>query len=866
MNSCAWLAVPNVSAAKAAKIRNIRAHESFIRKCFERALALVDDAELYFVGGNFSQVNGLNRSRVALMTNGNVVPNFVPTNLTGTALALARQRDGKLLVTGSIRSAGASGSQGPVLRLNADGSVDTDFFFAASGAADEGYALAILPDQRILLGGNFTSQGGTKFYLRRLNPDGTGDPNFIPPALNGAVRDLRVQADGRIVIVGDFTGVSLRNRIARLNADGSLDASYAPLLDPNDSVYAVALQRHEGAVFGGVFTAISGQARSGAARVGYRGLFDTRFAAQVSGGTVEVLAAQPDGRVLLGGEFTTVGGQLRPYLARVAANGSLDASFAAAPNNEVRAIAVLPDRSILIGGAFNAVGATARLRIAKLDATGALNPSFNVPVNGGTLQTITLQDDGKILIGGSFTSIGATPRQGVARLHADGTLDNDFIPLPMSTFTRVRAIAVRTDDVFQATPGMIYLGGETNGVNRLERLFENGTLDGAFSRVNSGDVYSISTLGIGTANYGGFAGTNFCGRFLSVGTAGLSPTCIADANNPVIAFLPTVHGDYFAAGSFTDIAGNSATGLVQITRPGQVTEISGRFALSVIGDIATVNSLLLQDDGKLLFAGGFSAVNGSARERMARSGEAFAELTPLNMATRVAGIQTQWDFNTRTARFVPGGLDVQLERAPTLLMASSCCDAAAFSPVAGPRATRESLLTHVWLKANVPTGSAPFYLRWRYSNRDGRGGTSLFESPILRVVPRSPELSFNPVPNFAANTIVFPSGVAGPGLRQISVNPSGTEGGTTRLDSCTISDVVGSASFEVVRAVPANFTWERSNGLVELRCTRTAQQSSAKLTCQQIATDGTPLPTVAWGLTCPAAAGQAERIFADGFE
>jgi len=203
------------------------------------ALALVDDASLYYVGGNFTQVNGPNRSRVALMTNGNVVPNFVPTNLTGLALALARQRDGKVLVTGSIRRIGAPSAQGPVLRLNADGSVDPSFFFAASGAADEGYALAVLPDQRILLGGNFTSQGGAKFYLRRLNPDGTGDPSFVPPALNGAVRDLSVQADGRIVIVGDFTGVSLRNRIARLNADGSLDASYGALLDPNDSVHAL---------------------------------------------------------------------------------------------------------------------------------------------------------------------------------------------------------------------------------------------------------------------------------------------------------------------------------------------------------------------------------------------------------------------------------------------------------------------------------------------------------------------------------------------------------------------------------------------------------------------------------------------------
>ena len=830
-----------------------------------RALALVDDANLYFAGGSFTQVNGLNRSRVALMTNGNVLPNFVPTNLTGTALALARQRDGKVLVTGSIRRIGAPGTQGPVLRLNPNGSVDTSFFFAASGAADEGYTLVVLPDQRILLGGNFTSQDGTKFYLRRLNLDGTRDASFVPPPLNGTVRDLSVQADGRIVIVGDFTGVTLRNRIARLNGDGSLDASYGALLDPNASVSAVALQRHEGAVFGGVFSAISGQARLGAARIGYRGQFDTRFTAQVSGGAVEVMAAQPDGRVLLGGGFTSVGGQLKPFLARVNLSGNLDTTFTATPNNEVRAIAVLADRSVLIAGAFNAINGAARLRIAKLSATGALDPAFNVAVNGGTIHTLTLQADGKILIGGSFLSIGATPRVGIARLHADGTLDGDFVPAPLSTFTRVRAIAVSTDDTFMSVPGRIFLGGETSGENRLERLFTNGSLDATFRRINSGDIWSISTLGFGQVLYGGFTGSGSCGRFLRTDQTGQG-TCVANLNAPAISFLPTVRGDYFVGGAFTEIANISATGLAQITRHGQVTGLSEQFVMAVSGDAATVNSLVLQDDGKLLFAGAFTAVNGQARERMARSGEAFAEFLPFDAATRVAGIKTLWDFSTREARFVPGGLDIQLERAPILLSAAVCCDAAAFTPVAGPRSVRDSLEAHVWLKANVPATSAPFFLRWRYSNRDGRGGTSLYESPILRVVPRSPTLSFSPAPSRAANTVVFPSGPVGAGLRQITVTPSGTEGGTTRLDSCAIDSTLGATNFEIVRAVPANFTWERTNGLIELRCTRTAQASTASLSCGQVASDGTALAPVAWGLTCPAASGPQDLIFANGFE
>jgi len=822
------------------------------------AIALVDDSDSYFIAGSFTAVNGLNRSRAAHMLGANVNPNFVPANLTGTAFAIAQQRDGKVLLTGSVRRQGAPAAQGPVLRLNADGSIDPQFFFAANGANDEGYALVVLPDQRILLGGRFSSQAGQTRYLLRLNPDGTVDPNFVPPTLNGAVRSVAVQDDGRIVIVGDFTGVSLRNRVARLNADGSLDGSYAALFDPNDSVHGVALQRHQGAVFAGEFTSVSGQARTRAARVSYRGLLDTRFAAQVSGGAVDVVAGQPDGRVLLGGSFSNVAGQIKPYLARINSSGSLDSSFAAAPNNEVRAIAVLADRSVLIGGAFNAVNGSTRLRLAKLDAEGALDPNFNVAVNGGTLHTLTLQADGKILIGGSFTSIGATPRAGIARLHANGSLDVDFVPAPLSTFTRVRAIAVRTDDVFQTTPGQIYLGGETDGQNRLERLFSNGSLDSSFFRPENGEVWSLSTLGIGSTVFG-LSFSAGC-RFRS------ASGCFIDANGTVMSFLPTVGGDFFLGGAFTTISDDPASGIAQVAQPNQFAGPSELFGLSVAGDTATVNSLYQQDDGKLLFAGAFITVNGQTRERIARSGESPVEFFSATPATRIAGIKTQWDFSSREARFLPGGLDVQLERAPVLLMASQCCDAAAFTPVGGARAVRESLATHIWAKDFASAPSTRFFLRWRYSVRDGRGGTSLYESPILRVVPRSPVLSYSPAPSLAADTLIFPSGPAGPGLRQIGVTPSGTEGGTTRLENCAMTNVVGSAVFEVVRAVPANFTWERTAGLLELRCTRTAQLSTARLTCLPIPSDGTPLASVSFGLTCPATGGPQVPIFANGFE
>ena len=86
------------------------------------------------------------------------------------------------------------------------------------------------------------------------------DPTFGNPNVNDVVKALAVQPDGKIVIGGQFTSVGgqSRNNVARLNSDGSLDTSFA---DPNVSgpVFTVALQPDGNIVIGGQFLNIGGQ-------------------------------------------------------------------------------------------------------------------------------------------------------------------------------------------------------------------------------------------------------------------------------------------------------------------------------------------------------------------------------------------------------------------------------------------------------------------------------------------------------------------------------------------------------------------------------------------------------------------------------
>src|ERR1035441_1647730 len=94
------------------------------------------------------------------------------------------------------------------------------------GADQEGWSLAVQADGKVLVGGLFTTLGGqARNGIGRLNPDGTLDSSFNPGAgpQYSSVYSLAVQADGKILVAGDFTtlGGETRNHIARLNADGT---------------------------------------------------------------------------------------------------------------------------------------------------------------------------------------------------------------------------------------------------------------------------------------------------------------------------------------------------------------------------------------------------------------------------------------------------------------------------------------------------------------------------------------------------------------------------------------------------------------------------------------------------------------------
>jgi len=311
--------------------------------------------------------------------------------------------------------------------------------------------MAVQADGKVLLGGGFsTVSGQSRSRVARLNPDGTLDGGFNPGA-NSDVYSMALQADGKILLAGDFTilGGQARNRIARLNRDGTLDGAFNP--GASATVSALAVQENGKILIGGAFTTVAVQSRNRIARLNTDGTLDGGFNPG-AGDTVFALGVQADGKILLGGAFTTVSGQLKNRIARLNPEGNPDVAFNADANGAVYSIAVQADGRILLGGSFATISGQLRTNLARVLTDGGLDASFS-PHASGSVRTLAVQSDGRILAGGSFTAVGGQARTRLVRLNQDGSLDAGFIAGAVGgVFATVYALASQTD-------GSILVGG-----------------------------------------------------------------------------------------------------------------------------------------------------------------------------------------------------------------------------------------------------------------------------------------------------------------------------------------------------------------------------------------------------------------------
>ena len=445
------------------------------------------------------------------------------------ATAVVVQPDSKIVVVGS--SDGGS-SDFALARLNPDGSPDTTFsadgkFTVSFSGADFAQAVALQLDGKIVVAGYTNSGGGlgaNDFAIARVNPDGTLDTTFdgdgrqnVDFTYDDRAMGIAIRNDGKIIVAGFSDGGTADFAVARLNTNGSLDATFSG--DGRHEIdfigvsaefgRAVVLDESGRIVIAGYSNSGGGVANNFAiARLTPGGVLDGTFNGNgmltidiVDDDRANSVAIQPDGKIVIGGWYAEAG--LPDFaVARVSESGVLDTSFSVdgkasaaigvGAADRSTGLALLHNGKIALGGWTTAGGGVGASNFAVAlfnpdgiqDTTFATNGGLIVDV-GGNDQTggLAVQPDGQLVLAG-FGNVG--PGAGannfaLVRVGADPPLDLTFDADGRQTTDLLlddqgRAVIIQPD-------GKVVVAGSRDGGAAnfaIARYNTNGSPDASF--------------------------------------------------------------------------------------------------------------------------------------------------------------------------------------------------------------------------------------------------------------------------------------------------------------------------------------------------------------------------------------------------
>ncbi|MBK9390470.1 MAG: delta-60 repeat domain-containing protein [Bacteroidetes bacterium] len=323
------------------------------------------------------------------------------------------QADGKVLVAGTFTNYDGVTGRNHLVRLNADGSVDSAFCVNASdGGKFNQFVdpfIATVPKQnvlelssgKILVTGYFTNYNSVsgRSYCILLNADGTTDVSFTSAYLDGnfnnPVTGAIEQPDGKLLIFGFFTnfdGVTGRDCLVRLNADGTLDTSFC-------------VNASDGSKFD------------------TSGIYEVRLLS--------------DSSIIVFGAFANYDGiSGQDYLIKLNPDGTLNSTFATNINGQWAGILPVPksmafvrsDDKIFVSYLVNTLYGESLLAVVNPDGTfdAATTATFAPPgrfTTNGAYSILELPD-GRLVWGSDSTDIdGVTGLNGFVIINADGSLD-----------------------------------------------------------------------------------------------------------------------------------------------------------------------------------------------------------------------------------------------------------------------------------------------------------------------------------------------------------------------------------------------------------------------------------------------------------
>lgn len=414
------------------------------------------------------------------------------------------------------------------------------------GTDDGGYALALQPDGKIVVGGYAVdlANGDKEFALVRYNYDGSLDTTFgggtgkVVTDFNGTsdrIWGVALQSDGKIVAAGETVSAVFPGAndiaLARYNADGSLDTTFNVTgkvttdhaLGANNAANAVAISGTNIIVAG--YETVSGNNDFMIARYTSAGVLDPAFG--TLGVTTEgfsgfndvarAVAIDNSNRIVVGGHANN-GSDDDFAVARFTAGGVLDTSFVAgagkaainifSPGSADQAFGLalnpVTQSIVLAGSAYNNATGNKDFALVRYFPTGALDGSFG---DGGVVTTdfgnstdvansVYVRSDGVTVAGGFSRFSTSSDDFALARYTQNGSPDASFdsdgkLTLRISNADeRVYGVALEFDTKIVAA-GFAAVAGSSPVTRNfaLARFNSNGTLDSTSpAALNSPDL------------------------------------------------------------------------------------------------------------------------------------------------------------------------------------------------------------------------------------------------------------------------------------------------------------------------------------------------------------------------------------------
>ncbi len=329
------------------------------------------------VGGYFTNYAGSGISHlVRLNSDGSIDPTFNPGGSgPGNGVEdMVLMPDGRILICGNFLTYNGASSHF-IARLHSDGTLDNTFTVQPNSINGAVWAIELHDEHRVIAGGEFfVCSGHSLPHIARFNDNGSVDTTFqVGAGFDHNVHELLVLPDLRVVVGGQFSSYAgvPSGHIALLQQNGLIDPSMdndPGLVAPGGIVRALARQPDGRILAGGYFQYHDGQPRSAIERLNLDGTHDMGFSSPLYAySMVRAIAVQPDGKLVVGGEFTSGEyANMQPgpeRLVRLNADGTRDPGFdigtglglGSQTTAYAHTLAIQPDGRILVGGHYETV-------------------------------------------------------------------------------------------------------------------------------------------------------------------------------------------------------------------------------------------------------------------------------------------------------------------------------------------------------------------------------------------------------------------------------------------------------------------------------------------------------------------------------